>query len=493
MPLDEPRRTSRGLPGGRPRPTYIFEDYPEAMEPGELKAMNLQKLRDQAKEFGYNSLFDVALADARNTNSRTVRKEFVESGGFDEFCRKFQAYIPKPEPPPEPAEDEGRKRKLRRDQREPVFVDANNEACNIARDIYFQEFESLRSDNTFKAKMINITNETIVSVDLSEFYRRMKAKAPCLFALIETLYPELEEEPENEAEESNVIDLTDEALAPSNVAGNGLSIGNVLKARKCKIREQRFVMAMFVLGGYTGQRFNLLHGLIGNFLWQYNAPIKVIDTLHHLGVSASYSGLDKIWRERAKENISQASIVPNNPPTPSTTSTTIDQLPYSVTTHHAFTSTSSSNPLPIQRTPNPTLLAHTPLQSIQATDNKRNAEEMTEGRQSIDVTAKKKFIERRNTWKESPKVPSPVWRPNVLQDQTSLQSATQAATSAAPIPFHPNQGKAQPMLSTRLITGPTPLNQERRPSPLTPQQKLDKSTVSGQGYISMDLNMMKQY
>ena len=107
-----------------------------------------------------------------------------------------------------------------------------------------------------------------------------------------------------------MIDLTDEALAPSNDAENGLSIGNVLKAKKRKIREQRFVMAMFVLGGYTGQRFNLLHGLIGNYLWQYNAPIKVIDTLHHLGVSASYSGLRKIWHERAKENSSQASVVP---------------------------------------------------------------------------------------------------------------------------------------------------------------------------------------
>ena len=115
--------------------------------------------------------------------------------------------------------------------------------------------------------------------------------------------------------------------------------------------------------------------------------------LHHLGVSASYSGLDKIWRERAKENISQASIVPNNPPTPSTTSTTIDQLPLlsyyyapllhllSAQTHFRF------NALPI-----PTLLAHTTFQSIQATDNKRNAEEMTEGRQSIDVTAKRSLL-----------------------------------------------------------------------------------------------------
>ena len=200
MPLDEPRRTSRGLPGGRPRPTYLFEQYPEVMEPEELAAMNLQKLRDQAKEFGYNSLFDLALAEAKNANTRTAKREFVESGGFDEFCRRFQAYIPKPESPPEPTEEERQKRKQKTDKREPIFVDANNEACNTARDIYFQEFESLRNDTTFKAKMINITNETIVSVDLSEFYRRMKAKAPCLFALIETLYPEQEEESEKEAE-----------------------------------------------------------------------------------------------------------------------------------------------------------------------------------------------------------------------------------------------------------------------------------------------------
>jgi hypothetical protein len=499
MTLDEPRRTSRGLPGGRPRPIYIFEEYPETMEPDELAAMNLQKLRDQAKEFGYNSLFDVALADAKSSRIGTARREFVESGGFDEFCRKFQRYIPKPEPPPEPAEEEGRKRKVKRDQREPIFVDANNEACNIARDIYFQEFESLRNDSTFRAKMINITNETIVSVDLSEFYRRMKAKAPCLFALIETLYPELEEEPENEAEESNVIDLTDEALVPSNDADNSLSIGNVLKAKKRKIREQRFVMAMFVLGGYTGQRFNLLHGLIGNFLWQYNAPIKVIDTLHHLGVSASYSGLEKIWRERAKENISQASIVPNNPSTPNATSTALDKLPHSVTNHHAFTSTSGSSPLPTQHTPNPTLSARTPLQSVLPTDNKRNAGEITEGGQSIGATAKKKFVERRHrhTWRESPKLTPPEWRPNVLRDQKNFQSVTQAATSAAPIPL-PQTFLSKPTESpTHAVIGAHHWTNTVKPGAVTftstPQQKLDKSTVSGQGYMSMGLNMMQQH
>ena len=164
--------------------------------------MNLQKLRDQAKQFSYNSLLDLAPAEAKSAHPRTAKRQFLESGDFDEFYRRFQAYFPKPEPAPEPNGRRMSKKKQKRDKREPILVDANNEACNTARDIYFEEFESLRNDTTLKAKII-IMNETIVPVDFSEFYRRMKVKAPCLLALMETLYPEQYEELENEAEESN--------------------------------------------------------------------------------------------------------------------------------------------------------------------------------------------------------------------------------------------------------------------------------------------------
>jgi hypothetical protein len=492
MQPSEPRRASRGLPEGRPRPTYLFDElYPEAMEPGQLEAVQLQNLRDRAKGFGYNSFFDLALVEA-NVGSSKAKREFVETGGFAEFCRHFQAYMPKPEPS-ESTEEEAVPRK-KKQKKEPIFVDANNDACNTARDIYFQEFEALRSDSTFRAKMINITNETISSVDLSEYYYRMKAKAPCLFALLETLYPEQEEELDKGNDKSNASDLTSETYPPSNDAENDLCIGNVLTLSKRQLREQRLVMAMFVLGGYTGQRFNLLHGLIGNYLWQYNAPTKVINTLFHLGVSASYSGLRKIWHERAKENLPQTSVVENSPITPKEASMARAPIQPSITNfppelRQSPTVTITSNngliigtPRPI---PNPLLMARNPFQKLQIDNNKRNAEEpLDTDTQSISGAVKKRFVDRRPTWKETPKVPPPELRQKPTSRLANpLIDSTKISASNMPIPS-PNialSKKRENGTSITTQTGALSVVQTGAATISTAaQQGLNKMTISGE-------------
>lgn len=74
-------------------------------------------------------------------------------------------------------------------------INADSEVCNNARDIYFAEFEALRNDPQYKMKMNNMTGETISSLNFSELYRTMRETAPSLFALLETLYPEQEDNP----------------------------------------------------------------------------------------------------------------------------------------------------------------------------------------------------------------------------------------------------------------------------------------------------------
>ena len=110
----------RGLPGGRPRVANYFEDT-EGMDEGEVTHMNLQRLRDLAQELGYNSLFDVAVAEARF--SPEEREGFMEAGGLEELVASFRTSI---------------KRRI-------VAVDVENnrygqDICSLSREIYAREW-----------------------------------------------------------------------------------------------------------------------------------------------------------------------------------------------------------------------------------------------------------------------------------------------------------------------------------------------------------------
>jgi hypothetical protein len=87
----ENRRVSshgRGLPGGRLRVAHYFPGT-EGMREDEESSIKLGRLRDLAEELGYNSLFDVALAEARH--SPTEKQRFVEEGGLEEFYCTFRS------------------------------------------------------------------------------------------------------------------------------------------------------------------------------------------------------------------------------------------------------------------------------------------------------------------------------------------------------------------------------------------------------------------
>src|SRR5208282_3234432 len=103
----------------------------------------------------------------------------------------------------------------------------------------------------------------------------------------------------------------------------------------------------------------------------------------------------------------------------------------------------------------------------------------------------------RHTWRDSPKIPPPEWRPNMVHDQLTFRSVTPTATSTAPIPL-PQTLVAKPMESpTNVVSVVHHCTNSFQPGAVTctstPQQRLDKSTISGQGYMSMGLNVMEKH
>src|SRR5204863_4503068 len=109
---------------------------------------------------------------------------------------------------------------------------------------------------------------------------------------------------------------------------------------------------------------------------------------------------------------------------------------------------------------------------------------------------KKKSAAKRHTWRDSPKVRPPEWRPNVLSDQPSLQSVARTATSNWPIPLPRTLPSKPTESSTNLVDEVNHCTNSFQPGSVnctsTVQQSLDKSNLSGQWYMSMGLDVMEK-
>ena len=62
-------------------------------------------------------------------------------------------------------------------------------------------------------------------------------------------------------------------------------------ARKLRKKQRRIVVALSVLGNETSQHFNILQNIIAFLLFSSKVPKRILAILNHLGLSASYSGL----------------------------------------------------------------------------------------------------------------------------------------------------------------------------------------------------------
>ena len=310
-------RHGRGLPGGRPRAVTNYFVDTDGMDEREVARMNLGRLRELAQQLGYNSLFDVAVAEARSSSSERLR--FIEAGGLEEFCGVFRSSLK-------------RKRSLFNEENQRLGEDL----CAISREVYVREWNQLIGDNAFMSKLELPTE--LSPEYFAELYARMKLRAPQLLALIDALLPDSDKE---NSEEPEVIDLTIDEDSPMN-------LNQTTESRK----EQRVVMSLFVLANQASTKVNNLQGLLGSILHANKVPKKLITMLHQLGICTSYSHLlrrsrrvsdqaDKVQSDNNDANANKPPTASNNvePSEPKNNPVrnivaSTPQIPTSATTHN---------------------------------------------------------------------------------------------------------------------------------------------------------------
>jgi hypothetical protein len=271
----ENRRVSshgRGLPGGRPRVAHYFPDT-EGMREDEVARIKLGRLRDLAEELGYNSLFDVALAEARH--SPKEKQRFLEEGGLEEFFYSFRSQRRRKD-----EQINGQDRKI------------DEDICDMSRRIYMREWKRLLGDNKLKNAVMNGDSADDFSQPyFSELYAQMDSLAPQLFALINSLVPDISKRSEkyaidkaieNDKENADleIIDLTvDEDATPQS------------KVEKRQRKENRIVVALSVLTYATTTGNSVFQRWISKLLHTYQTPKKMLLLLHELGICMSYGVL----------------------------------------------------------------------------------------------------------------------------------------------------------------------------------------------------------
>src|SRR5436309_7393301 len=194
------RRTS----SGRYMPLNYFENT-VGSEEDEAVRPHLLAIRNFAHHFGFESLFDVVLAEARL--SPVDARAFVEWGGL---CQLYQYCCAT--------------------GRNPTSDNLRQELCEISRNVYRQEWNSLLSDKTFKVKLESFKHENVQSFSFSDLYAQMQHDAPNLVELTGILVssrPTKEDKDEEDA------------------------------ARKLRKKQRRIVVALSVLGNETSQHFNI--------------------------------------------------------------------------------------------------------------------------------------------------------------------------------------------------------------------------------------------
>ena len=249
MPESEGKRRvsqhGRGLPGGRSRVANYFEDT-DGMDENEVRKMNLGRLRDLAAELGFDSLFDVAIAEAQSNSGEKER--FLRSGQLGELVQSF-----------------GGRRKRSADGDHSLF---EREVCDMSRDIYVREWRHLVTDSMLRKGSLPDDSPP----DFAALYPRMKSHAPRLFDLLDAFLPEVEKE---SVEESVVIDLTKDEISST----------SLLQRRK----EERIVVAISILANQANSHNNAFQLWMGKMLYSHKFSKKLLNSIHELGISTSFS------------------------------------------------------------------------------------------------------------------------------------------------------------------------------------------------------------
>ena len=231
-------------------PINYFADSVGSNEDEAIR-LHLRSLTDFAAQYGFGSIFDAALAQARLFP--TEAREFAESEGLGklyDYCCNV-----------------GRK---------PITEVVRKDLCRMSQNVYLDEWRKLLDNKSFKIPIETYNQENILAFSFDDLYDKMEKDAPNIIALTNLLIssPRHKWQTEDTEEQKN------------------------LKLRK---QKRRAVVAICVLANETSQQFNVLQNIIAYHLFASKVPKRTIAILNHLGISASYTSLLKAIGNSAKE------------------------------------------------------------------------------------------------------------------------------------------------------------------------------------------------
>ena len=249
----------RGLPGGRSRVANYFEGT-DGMDEDEIRRMNLERLRELAQEMGFDSLFDVAIAEAQS--SPREKELFMVSGQLSDLLESLRGPM-----------------KRRRDaghQENSIF---ETEICSMSRDIYVREWRHLIADNVLRRGTLADDSRP----DFAVLYPRLKSHAPQLFGLLDALLPEPDKE---NSDESLVIDLTKDDPSSNSTSH--------------KKRQARIVVAVSTLGYQANSHNNVFQFWMGKLLHGHKFSKRLLNFMNELGISTSFKTITKHAKAQTK-------------------------------------------------------------------------------------------------------------------------------------------------------------------------------------------------
>jgi hypothetical protein len=250
------RRSSRESNG----PFHYYAAHLDGADADEVARTKVDVLRKHAFELGFNSLFEVFGLEAKMSDEFYT---FVESGGLEELYREY--------------------RRLRKPRSEEI-AEVRRTICAPAIDIFKREWKALTTDTaSFKIPLNNFSPEYVAEFNFESIFKQMQKLAPCLIHLLQ----ELSKKPHSLTTKEDKEELRQRA-------------------------EQRHItMALAILANQVSQRFNVIQGRVGYFLFASKASKYVISVLNKLGICPSYDGIIvsiKATAEAARDYLSQVCL-----------------------------------------------------------------------------------------------------------------------------------------------------------------------------------------
>jgi len=239
---------------------HYYAAHLDGADADEIARTKVDVLRKRAFELGFNSLFEVIGIEAKMSDEFYT---YVESGGLEALYREY--------------------RRLRKPRSEDI-VEVHRTICAPAIDIFKREWKALTTDtSSFKIPLNNFSPEYVAEFNFESIFKQMQKFAPCLIYLLQ----QLAEKPP-----SSIIKEDTEEL-------------------RRRAEQRHITIALAILANHVSQRFNVIQGRVGYFLFASKTSKSVISALNKLGICPSYDGIIvsiKATAEAARNYLSQVCL-----------------------------------------------------------------------------------------------------------------------------------------------------------------------------------------